>query len=74
MTQPRDSASTPTDLDDSTALGALVDASARAVGLSIDPGSRPLVIEHLGRLLTAAGVVAERELPETTEPAPVFRP
>ena len=59
---------------DPAALGALVDAGARAVGLSIDSSSRPLVIEHLGRLLTAAAVVAERDLPETVEPAPVFHP
>jgi len=51
-----------------------VERLAAHVGLTIPPGSRAAVAQHLATLLAAVRVVEEFPLPETTEPAWRFEP
>ena len=51
-----------------------IDAAAALIGLPIDPEHRPGVILNLQRIAQMAALVAEFELPDEAEPAPVFRP
>jgi len=47
---------------------------AAALGLSITPESRPLVMAHLRAMLAAAALVMDFPLPDDVEAAPIFRP
>jgi len=47
-------------------------AAARALAIAIEPEWMPTVKEHLGVTLRHAKTVAEFDLPEELEPAPVF--
>jgi hypothetical protein len=59
---------TPNDDD----LDAFIDASAAVLGLTVAPEWRAAVRANLGVTFRLAGVVAEFELPDDAEPAPVF--
>jgi hypothetical protein len=53
---------------------AYVDAAAKLIGLPIDPAHRPGVVANLERIAQMAALVMEFDLPEETEPAPVYTP
>ncbi len=53
-------------------LDALVDASAAALGLVVEPEWKPSIKANLQFALRMGAMVAEFELPEEAEPAPVF--
>ena len=53
-------------------LGALVDASARALGLPLEPAWRPAVRSNLDATLRLAALFMDFPLPDDAEPAPVF--
>lgn len=53
-------------------LDAYIDASAIALGLTIDPAWRDAVRANLAITFRLAGVVEEFPLPDEAEPAPVF--
>jgi hypothetical protein len=53
-------------------LDALVDASARAFGLSLEPAWRPAVKSNLDATLRLAALFMDFPLPDNAEPAPVF--
>jgi hypothetical protein len=57
--------------DDDT-LDKLIDAAAAALGLLIEPEWKPAIRANLAVTLRLAAVVAEFELPDEAEPAPVF--
>jgi hypothetical protein len=57
--------------DDDT-LDKLIDASAAALGLPIAPEWKPAIRANLAVTLRLAAMVAEFELPDEAEPAPVF--
>ena len=59
------------DTQDNT-LDALIDASAAALGLLIEPEWKPGIRANLRGTLRLAAMVAELELPDEAEPAPVF--
>jgi 1-carboxybiuret hydrolase subunit AtzG-like protein len=48
-------------------------ASARALALPVDPAWYPAVRANLEVTWRLAGLVAQFELPDDAEPAPVFR-
>jgi 1-carboxybiuret hydrolase subunit AtzG-like protein len=51
---------------------ALIDAGAQALALSIDPAWKPTIKANLEVTLRLAASMAEFELPDEAEPAPVF--
>ena len=53
-------------------LDKLIDASAAALGLPIEPEWKPAIRANLAVTLRLANMVAEFELPDEAEPAPVF--
>ena len=53
-------------------LDAYIDAAARALGLVIKPEWKPTVRANLDVTFKLAALVAEKELPDDAEPAPVF--
>jgi Protein of unknown function (DUF4089) len=53
-------------------LDDMIEASASALGLTIEPGWKPAVLANLQVTLSMAAMVAEFELPDDAEPAPVF--
>jgi Protein of unknown function (DUF4089) len=53
---------------------AYVDAAAKLIGLPLDPAHRPGVVLNLERIAQMAALVMEFDLPEETEPAPVYTP
>jgi hypothetical protein len=57
---------------DEDALDAHIDAAAGVLELPIDPAWKPAVKGNLQVTLRLAAVVAEFELPDEAEPAPVF--
>jgi hypothetical protein len=59
-------AETEADLDD------FIAAAARVLGLPVEPVWQPAVRTHLQVTLRLAAMVAELELPDEAEPAPVF--
>ena len=54
-------------------LTALMDASATVLGIDIDTGWRPSVLANLEATLRLARLVADFALPDTAEPANIFR-
>jgi hypothetical protein len=53
-------------------LDDFIDAAARALGIPVEPDWKPGIKANLEVTLRVAGMVAEFELPDETEPAPVF--
>ena len=53
-------------------LDRLIDASAGALGIAIEPAWMPGIVANLAAALIAATLQAEFELPDETEPAPTF--
>ena len=60
-----------TEVDNKT-LDELIDAGANALALPIEPAWKPAIRANLAVALRLAGVVAEFELPDEAEPAPIF--
>jgi hypothetical protein len=54
-------------------LDAYIDAAAQALGLAIQPDWKPAVRANLDVTFRLAALVAEKELPDDAEPAPVYR-
>jgi hypothetical protein len=54
------------------AIDALVEANARALGLTLDPAWRASIAFNLGLILRHAALVDDFKLPDDAEPAPVF--
>ena len=59
------------DANDDT-VGTLIDASAAALGLGIEPEWKPSIKANLQVTLKLAALVADFELPDEAEPAPAF--
>ena len=53
---------------------ALIDALSPALGLVVDPASRPQVKAHLEIAARMAALLLEHKLDDREEPAPVFKP
>ena len=53
-------------------LDALIDAAINVLALPIEPAWKPAIKANLQVTLRLAAVVAEFELPDDAEPAPVF--
>ena len=53
-------------------LDDFIDAAAAALGLPVEPEWKPGIKANLQVTLRVAAMVAEFELPDETEPAPVF--
>ena len=53
-------------------LDAYIDAAAQALGLAVKPEWKPAVRANLDVTFKLAALVAEKELPDDAEPAPVF--
>ena len=56
----------------SEVLDKLIDASAAALGLPIEAEWRPAIKGNLAVTLRLANMVAEFQLPDEAEPAPIF--
>jgi hypothetical protein len=54
-------------------LDAYIDAAALALGLSVQPEWKPAVRANLEVTFKLTALVAEKELPDDAEPAPVFK-
>ena len=54
-------------------LDFLITAAAHVLALPIDPDWRPTIRSNLAATLSFAALVAEFQLPDEAEPAPVFR-
>jgi hypothetical protein len=54
-------------------LDAYIDAAAQALGLTIDPAWTGEVRANLDTTFKLAAFLAEKELPDDAEPAPVFK-
>jgi hypothetical protein len=52
---------------------AYIDAAAQALGLTLEPDWKPAVHANLDVTFKLAALVAEKELPDDAEPAPVFK-
>ena len=50
----------------------LIDAAAEALALPVEPAWKPAIKANLQVTLRLAAMVAEFELPDEAEPAPVF--
>ena len=53
-------------------LEQFIDAAAKVLALPIEPAWKPAVKANLAITLRLAALVAEFELPDEVEPAPVF--
>jgi Protein of unknown function (DUF4089) len=53
-------------------LDTYIDAAASALALPVEPAWKPAIKANLQVTLRLGKVVAEFELPDETEPAPVF--
>ena len=53
-------------------LDAYIDATAQVLGLAVKPEWKPAVRANLDVTFKLAALVAEKELPDDAEPAPVF--
>ena len=54
-------------------LDAYIDAAAQTLGLTVEPEWKPAVRANLDVTFRLAAIVAEKELPDDAEPAPVFK-
>ena len=59
------------DANDET-LDKLIDASAAALGLPVEPEWKPAIKANLAVTLRLANMVATFSLPDEAEPAPIF--
>ncbi len=50
-----------------------IDAAAQALGIPIEPGWKPAIRQNLDVTFKLAAFVAEKELPDDAEPAPVYK-
>ena len=57
---------------DEDALDELIDAAARVLGIPVEPQWKPGIKANLQVTLRVAAMVADFELPDEAEPAPVF--
>jgi hypothetical protein len=55
-------------------LDSFIDAAARTLALPLDPAWKPAVKANLAVILEHAARVADFELPDETEPAPIYSP
>jgi Protein of unknown function (DUF4089) len=58
---------------DDTHLDDFIDAAAKALALPVEPEWKPAVKANLTVTLRLGALVAELELPDEAEPAPVFK-
>jgi hypothetical protein len=49
-----------------------IDTSAKALGLSLEPNWKPAIAANLETIFKIAAAVDAFELPDETEPAPIF--
>jgi 1-carboxybiuret hydrolase subunit AtzG-like protein len=54
-------------------LDSYIDAAAAALGIPVQPEWKPAVRGNLEVTFKLAALVAEKELPDDAEPAPVFK-
>jgi hypothetical protein len=54
-------------------LDAYIDSAAAALGIPVDPAWKPTIRANLDVTFRFAAFVAEKELPDNAEPAPVFK-
>ena len=52
---------------------AYIDAAAALLAIPVEPAWKPAVTSNLETILKLAALVAEKELPDDAEPAPVYR-
>jgi hypothetical protein len=62
----------PVQAETDTALDDFIAAAACMLELPLEPAWQPAVRTHLQVTLRLAAIVAELELPDEAEPAPVF--
>lgn len=55
-------------------LNAMIETGARVLGLPVQPEWQAAIRAHLATNLRLAALVAEFELPDELDPAPVYRP
>ena len=60
-------------MPDKPDLDAYIDSAAQTLGLTVEPGWKPAVRANLEVTFKLAALVAEKELPDDAEPAPVFK-
>jgi hypothetical protein len=70
--RPKRSATVAARLSGGDALDALIDASAQALALPLDPAWKGAIRTNLEVNLRLAGAFADFPLPDDAEPAPVF--
>ncbi len=54
-------------------LDTYIDAAAQALGIPVKPEWTPTIRANLDVTFKLAAIVAEKELPDDAEPAPVFK-
>lgn len=54
-------------------LDSYIDSATTALGIPIDPAWKPAIRANLDVTFKLATLVAEKELPDDAEPAPVFK-
>ena len=54
-------------------LDSYIDSAAAALDIPIDPAWKPTIRANLDVTFKLATLVAEKELPDDAEPAPVFK-
>ena len=54
-------------------LDTYIDAAAQALGIPVKPEWKPAIRANLDITFKLAALVAEKELPDDAEPAPVFK-
>jgi hypothetical protein len=54
-------------------LDAYIDAAAQALGIPIEPDWKSEISANLTVTFNLAALVAEKELPDDAEPAPIFK-
>jgi hypothetical protein len=54
-------------------LDSYIDSAAATLGIPIDPAWKPTIRANLDVTFKLATLVAEKELPDEAEPAPVFK-
>jgi Protein of unknown function (DUF4089) len=54
-------------------LDVFIEAAARVLEIPLDPGWKPAVKSNLEVTLKHAAAVAEFDLPDDAEPAPIFK-
>jgi hypothetical protein len=54
-------------------LDTYIDAAAQALGIPVEPEWKPTIRQNLEVTFKLAALVAEKELPDDAEPAPVYK-